>query len=210
MLCRRGAPGAACSRCCTWSTPTPSGSSAIRGSTSWPSPARWPADAPCSASPPSASSASGLELGGCDPVYVRHDADLPHAIENIVDGAYFNSGQSCCGLQRIYVHESVHEPFTRGCIELIQQYRLGDPLDPETTLGPVVRTAAAEAIRAQVRASIEAGARARDRGARLPREPARHAVPGTAAAARCPGALAGHARGDLRAGRRRHEGALGR
>src|SRR4029077_2370087 len=98
----------------------------------------------------------GLELGGCDPVYVRHDADLPHAIENIVDGAYFNSGQSCCGLQRIYVHESVHEPFTRGCIELIQQYRLGDPLAPETTLGPVVRTAAAEAIRAQVRASVVA------------------------------------------------------
>src|SRR6266478_2715958 len=101
----------------------------------------------------------GLELGGCDPVYVRHDADLPHAIENIVDGAYFNSGQSCCGLQRIFVHESVYDRFTRGCIELIQQYRLGDPLDPQTTLGPVVRTAAAAAIRAQVRAAIEAGAR---------------------------------------------------
>ena len=101
----------------------------------------------------------GLELGGCDPVYVRHDADLPHAIENIVDGAYFNSGQSCCGLQRIYVHESVHDRFTRGCIELIQQYRLGDPLDPQTTLGPVVRTAAADGIRAQVRAAIESGAR---------------------------------------------------
>jgi acyl-CoA reductase-like NAD-dependent aldehyde dehydrogenase len=101
----------------------------------------------------------GLELGGCDPVYVRHDADLAHAIENIVDGAYFNSGQSCCGLQRIYVHESVYEPFARGCIELIRRYRLGDPLDPETTLGPVVRTAAADAVRAQVRAAIDAGAR---------------------------------------------------
>jgi len=101
----------------------------------------------------------GLELGGCDPVYVRHDADLAHAIENIVDGAFFNSGQSCCGLQRIYVHESVHERFTRGCLELIGQYRLGDPRDPETTLGPVVRTAAADTIRAQIRASIEAGAR---------------------------------------------------
>jgi len=102
----------------------------------------------------------GLELGGCDPVYVRHDADLPHAIEHIVDGAYFNCGQSCCGLQRLYVHESVYEPFTTGCIELIRRYRLGDPLDPETTLGPVVRTAAAETIRAQVRASVAAGARA--------------------------------------------------
>jgi acyl-CoA reductase-like NAD-dependent aldehyde dehydrogenase len=101
----------------------------------------------------------GLELGGCDPVYVRHDADLRHAIENIVDGAYFNSGQSCCGLQRIYVHESVYEPFTRGCIELIRQYRLGDPLDPQTTLGPLVRTAAADAVRAQIRAAVEVGAR---------------------------------------------------
>ena len=101
----------------------------------------------------------GLELGGCDPVYVRHDADLAHAIENIVDGAYFNSGQSCCGLQRIYVHESIYDRFTRGCIELIQQYRLGDPRDPETTLGPLVRTAAADAVRAQVRAAEAAGAR---------------------------------------------------
>jgi acyl-CoA reductase-like NAD-dependent aldehyde dehydrogenase len=101
----------------------------------------------------------GLELGGCDPVYVRHDADLAHAIENIVDGAYFNSGQSCCGLQRIYVHESVHQRFTAGCIDLIRQYRLGDPLDPATTLGPVVRTAAADTIRAQLRAAIAAGAR---------------------------------------------------
>ncbi|HWZ62818.1 MAG TPA: aldehyde dehydrogenase family protein [Steroidobacteraceae bacterium] len=101
----------------------------------------------------------GLELGGCDPVYVRHDANLGHAIENIVDGAYFNSGQSCCGLQRIYVHESLYEPFVRGAVELIRQYRLGDPLDPETTLGPVVRTAAADAVRAQTRAAVAAGAR---------------------------------------------------
>jgi acyl-CoA reductase-like NAD-dependent aldehyde dehydrogenase len=101
----------------------------------------------------------GLELGGCDPVYVRHDADLPHAIENIVDGAYFNSGQSCCGLQRIYVHESLYEQFAAGCTALVQQYQLGNPLDPATTLGPVVRTAAADAIRAQVRSSIQAGAR---------------------------------------------------
>jgi acyl-CoA reductase-like NAD-dependent aldehyde dehydrogenase len=101
----------------------------------------------------------GLELGGCDPVYVRHDADVAHAIENIVDGAYFNSGQSCCGLQRIYVHESIHDRFTAGCIELIQQYRLGDPLDPSITLGPVVRTAAADGIRQQLRAAIDAGAR---------------------------------------------------
>jgi acyl-CoA reductase-like NAD-dependent aldehyde dehydrogenase len=60
----------------------------------------------------------GLELGGCDPVYVRHDADLAHAIENIVDGAYFNSGQSCCGLQRIYVHESVHRSVSPPAVSI--------------------------------------------------------------------------------------------
>jgi len=102
----------------------------------------------------------GLELGGCDPVYVRHDADVPHAIENIVDGAFFNSGQSCCGMQRIYVHESVYDAFTRGATELVRQYALGNPLDAATTLGPVVRASAADAIRAQVDASIKAGARA--------------------------------------------------
>ncbi len=102
----------------------------------------------------------GLELGGCDPVYVRHDANLAHAIENIVDGAYFNSGQSCCGLQRIYVHDKLYEAFVEGFIALTRQYVLGDPLQQATTLGPVVRTTAAASIREQIAASIKAGARA--------------------------------------------------
>jgi acyl-CoA reductase-like NAD-dependent aldehyde dehydrogenase len=101
----------------------------------------------------------GLELGGCDPVYVRHDADLAHAIENIVDGAYFNSGQSCCGMQRIYVHESLYDEFSAGATDLVHRYVLGNPLDAATTLGPVVRSSAADAIRAQVHSSIRAGAR---------------------------------------------------
>jgi acyl-CoA reductase-like NAD-dependent aldehyde dehydrogenase len=101
---------------------------------------------------------TGLELGGCDPVYVRHDANLPHAIENIVDGAYFNSGQSCCGLQRIYVHEQVYHPFIEGFIELTRKYELGNPLEQATTLGPVVRASAADHIREQIRASERAGA----------------------------------------------------
>lgn len=100
----------------------------------------------------------GLELGGCDPVYVRHDANLEHAIENIVDGAYFNSGQSCCGLQRIYVHESVYGKFTEGFIELTRKYVLADPTDASATLGPLVRTAAADGVRNQIGASIAAGA----------------------------------------------------
>ena len=101
----------------------------------------------------------GLKLGGCDPVYVRHDANLEHAIENIVDGAYFNSGQSCCGLQRIYVHHGVYKKFTDGFVELARKYVLGDPNQQSTTLGPLVRTAAADNVRGQIDASIKAGAK---------------------------------------------------
>jgi acyl-CoA reductase-like NAD-dependent aldehyde dehydrogenase len=101
----------------------------------------------------------GLELGGCDPVYVRNDANLDHAIENIVDGAYFNSGQSCCGLQRIYVHELLYPRFVDGFVELTKKYVLGDPTSEPTTLGPLVRTAAANGVRDQIAASIAAGAK---------------------------------------------------
>jgi acyl-CoA reductase-like NAD-dependent aldehyde dehydrogenase len=101
----------------------------------------------------------GLELGGCDPVYVRDDANLEHAIENIVDGAYFNSGQSCCGLQRVYVHHALYSKFTEGFVELTRKYTLGDPTNAATTLGPLVRTAAADGVRGQIEASIAAGAR---------------------------------------------------
>jgi acyl-CoA reductase-like NAD-dependent aldehyde dehydrogenase len=101
---------------------------------------------------------TGLELGGCDPAYVRHDANLEHAIENLVDGAYFNSGQSCCGIQRVYVHERRYDAFVEGWLGLTRQYRLGNPLDAETTLGPVVRAAAADEIRRQVAASVAMGA----------------------------------------------------
>jgi acyl-CoA reductase-like NAD-dependent aldehyde dehydrogenase len=102
---------------------------------------------------------TGLELGGCDPVYVRNDANLAHAVENIVDGAYFNSGQSCCGLQRIYVHERLYGAFVDGFVDLTRKYVLGNPTDAATTLGPIVRQAAADKIRMQIAASIEAGAK---------------------------------------------------
>jgi acyl-CoA reductase-like NAD-dependent aldehyde dehydrogenase len=101
----------------------------------------------------------GLELGGCDPAYVREDANLAHAIENLVDGAFFNSGQSCCGIQRVYVQRRRYDEFVAGAVELTRQYVLGNPTDPATTLGPVVRTAAARQIRAQLAANIAAGAR---------------------------------------------------
>jgi acyl-CoA reductase-like NAD-dependent aldehyde dehydrogenase len=101
---------------------------------------------------------SGLELGGKDPAYVRADADLEHAIETLTDGAFYNAGQSCCGIKRIYVAAPRYQEFVDGVVELANQYRLGSPLDGETTLGPVVRTAAAEAVRAQVRAAVARGA----------------------------------------------------
>jgi acyl-CoA reductase-like NAD-dependent aldehyde dehydrogenase len=102
----------------------------------------------------------GLELGGKDPAYVRDDANLAHAVDNLVDGAFFNSGQSCCAIERIYVHERVWDDFVEGFIELTRKYVLGSPLDESTTLGPVVRPEAAEFVRRQINSAIRAGARA--------------------------------------------------
>ncbi len=103
--------------------------------------------------------ATGLELGGKDPAYVRPDIGLDFAVENLVDGAFFNSGQSCCGIERIYVHESLFDGFVEGFAERVRQYRLGDPTDPETNLGPLVRTAAADHVRRQIEEAVTAGAR---------------------------------------------------
>lgn len=104
--------------------------------------------------------ASGLELGGKDPGYVRHDADISHAIETLVDGAFFNSGQSCCGIERIYVHERLYRDFVDGAVALTEKYVLGNPLDATTTLGPMVRTAAADFVRGQTTEAVRSGARA--------------------------------------------------
>jgi acyl-CoA reductase-like NAD-dependent aldehyde dehydrogenase len=98
----------------------------------------------------------GLELGGKDPAYVRADANLDHAIENLVDGAFFNSGQSCCGIERIYVHSSLYDRFVEGAVALTKTYVLGDPTKPDTTLGPMVRISAADFVRGQI---VEAKAR---------------------------------------------------
>jgi len=102
---------------------------------------------------------SGLELGGKDPAYVRSDANLAQAIDTLTDGAFYNAGQSCCGIKRIYVAASRYEEFVAGVVDLTKKYRLGSPLDPETTIGPVVRTSAAEAVRSQVREAVSRGAR---------------------------------------------------
>ena len=104
--------------------------------------------------------AVGLELGGKDPAYVRPDAPMAHTIESLVDGAFFNSGQSCCGIERIYVHADVWTEFLDGYVAATRGYTLGNPLEAGVNLGPVVRTSAANHIHAQVDAAVAAGARA--------------------------------------------------
>jgi len=102
---------------------------------------------------------TGLELGGKDPAYVRADANLAHAVENLVDGAMFNSGQSCCGIERIYAHEKVYDAFVDGFVKLTRQYRLGNPIEANVNLGPMVRARAADFARGQVHEAIAAGAK---------------------------------------------------
>jgi acyl-CoA reductase-like NAD-dependent aldehyde dehydrogenase len=102
----------------------------------------------------------GLELGGKDPAYVRPDADLDYSLDNLVEGAYFNAGQSCCGIERIYVQRGIYAPFVEGFLERARRYVLGNPLDPATTLGPMVRTRAAERVRRQITEAQASGARA--------------------------------------------------
>src|SRR4029453_14771665 len=91
----------------------------------------------------------GLELGGKDPAYVRPDADLEYAVAGLVDGAFFNAGQSCCGIERIYVHDAVYARFVDASVEGPRPSRLSAPRDPATTLGPVVRPEAAAFVRGQ-------------------------------------------------------------
>lgn len=103
---------------------------------------------------------TGLELGGKDPAYVRADANLDHAVAATVDGAFFNSGQSCCGIERIYAHESIHNVFVEKAVALAKQYKLGRPDDSNTTLGPMVRGKAADFVREQIAEAVQQGATA--------------------------------------------------
>lgn len=102
----------------------------------------------------------GLELGGKDPAYVRADANLEHAVENLVDGSYFNSGQSCCAIERIYVDKKLFPAFVERFVALTGEYVLGNPLNEATTLGPLVSAGAADAVRGQIAAALAQGATA--------------------------------------------------
>jgi len=101
----------------------------------------------------------GLELGGKDPAYVRSDVDIQWAAEEIVDGAVFNSGQSCCAIERVYVAQEIHDEFVAAIQEVLKNYILGDPLDPKTNVGPVISRRSAETIRSHIKDAFDKGAK---------------------------------------------------
>ena len=100
-----------------------------------------------------------LELGGKDPAYARHDCDLEKTVENLVDGSFFNSGQSCCGIERIYVDEKIYNNFIELFASKAYNYKLGNPLEKETNLGPVVKLSAANFIHKQIDDAVNKGAK---------------------------------------------------
>lgn len=100
----------------------------------------------------------GLELGGKDPGYVMDDADLDAAADTLIDGAMFNSGQCCCGIERIYVADSVYDGFIERAVAIVSGYVLGNPLEQATTLGPMAHRRFADLVRAQTTEAIAAGA----------------------------------------------------
>ncbi|MGK6312159.1 aldehyde dehydrogenase family protein [Neorhizobium sp. DT-125] len=102
----------------------------------------------------------GLELGGKDPGYVMEDADLDAAVDVLMDGATYNSGQCCCGIERIYVHETLYDRFVEKSVAWVSNYKLGNPLDKETTLGPMANKRFAKVVREQVADAVAKGARA--------------------------------------------------
>ncbi|NKN36164.1 aldehyde dehydrogenase family protein [Agrobacterium sp. a22-2] len=102
----------------------------------------------------------GLELGGKDPGYVMEDADLEAAVDTLMDGATYNSGQCCCGIERIYVHESLFDSFVEKSVAWVSNYKLGNPLDPETSLGPMANKRFAKVVREQIADAVAKGAKA--------------------------------------------------
>ncbi len=102
----------------------------------------------------------GLELGGKDPGYVRADADLEAAVDTLMDGAMYNAGQCCCGIERIYVHESLYDAFVEKAVAWVKALKLGNPFDAESTLGPMANKRFAAVVRSQIAEAVAAGAKA--------------------------------------------------
>ncbi len=100
----------------------------------------------------------GLELGGKDPAYVAEDADMDFTVENVVDGACYNAGQSCCAVERVYVHRTRYDEFLQKAIPVLQRYRMGDPLEETTTMGPLARKSLPAELGRRVKAAVSMGA----------------------------------------------------
>ncbi|KAK2591981.1 hypothetical protein QQS21_010317 [Conoideocrella luteorostrata] len=101
----------------------------------------------------------GLELGGKDPAYIRDDVEIAWAAEEIVDGAIFNSGQSCCSLERVYVDEKIHDAFVEAVQHVLKGYKLGDPFDKTTHVGPVISERSKQMIESHIKDALEKGAK---------------------------------------------------
>jgi len=114
---------------------------------------------------------AGLELGGKDPAYIAEDADLDFAAENVIDGACYNAGQSCCAVERVYVHRRLHDAFIEKARKVLEAYRLGDPMDEATTMGPLASRGALDLLEAQVADAVRRGAKLLLGGKRVPGKP---------------------------------------
>jgi len=119
----------------------------------------------------------GLELGGKDPGYVCDDADIDAAVDTLIDGAMFNAGQCCCGIERIYVAEQHFDAFVTKAVAIVNGYKLGNPLDPETTLGPMAQARFADEVRAQTAEAVAAGATAHIDPANFPQDGGAYLMP---------------------------------
>ncbi|WP_343079905.1 aldehyde dehydrogenase family protein [Ostreiculturibacter nitratireducens] len=104
--------------------------------------------------------ALGLELGGKDPGYVMDDADLDAAVDSLMDGAMYNAGQCCCGIERIYVHESLYDEFVKKAVAWVEKLKLGSPFESETTIGPMANRRFADTVRSQIADAVAEGATA--------------------------------------------------
>jgi acyl-CoA reductase-like NAD-dependent aldehyde dehydrogenase len=111
-----------------------------------------------------------LELGGKDPVYVADDVDVATAAESLADGAFYNNGQSCCSVERIYVHESIYDEFVDAFVQTVEGFVIGDPADDNTYLGPLTRAQQASVLDEQVADALAKDATLRTGGGRVARD----------------------------------------
>ena len=108
-----------------------------------------------------------LELGGKDPIYVRDDVDVPNAAAALADGAMYNTGQSCCSVERIYVHQTIYEDFVKAFVREVEGFKIGDPAAETTYIGPITRAPQVDVLERQVADAVSKGAKAVVGGTRI-------------------------------------------